>query len=117
MSYNSAEHDTIGTSPYYANFGYHPRFTTEPALAHAVENAEQLAQRLANIKEIFTKKLESAKLVMKDNADMKWYPATDFTSPNATAREVAEEFHAKYPDKPKPGDTPLPAAVPRRRRR
>jgi hypothetical protein len=61
MALNNALIESTGTSPYYANVGFHPRFGVEPGLAELVPATKQLAQHLADVRTNLAAKVDKAK--------------------------------------------------------
>jgi len=72
FSYNNAQHASIGCSPFYANYGYNPRFTIElnQFSKHPVPAAEEMAKRLKTIHEDLTELIKVAQ-----NQQAKYYDA------------------------------------------
>src|SRR5271169_251779 len=72
FSYNNAQHASIGCSPFYANYGYNPRFTVElrQFSKHPVPAAEEMAKRLKTIHEDLTELIKAAQ-----NQQAKYYDA------------------------------------------
>ena len=72
FSYNNAQHASIGCSPFYANYGYNPRFTVElrQFSKYPVPAAEETAKRLKTIHEDLTELIKVAQ-----NQQAKYYDA------------------------------------------
>jgi Reverse transcriptase (RNA-dependent DNA polymerase)/RNase H-like domain found in reverse transcriptase/Integrase zinc binding domain/Chromo (CHRromatin Organisation MOdifier) domain/gag-polyprotein putative aspartyl protease len=72
FSYNNAQHTSIGCSPFYANYGYNPRFTVDlrQFTKHPVPAAEEMAKHLKAIHENL---IELIKVVQNQQA--KYYDA------------------------------------------
>ena len=69
--YNNAKNVSTGMSPFYANYGYHPRHTIrirQPA-GSTNPSADTLIQRLEEVHEELRAHLESAQQTYKDNHD------------------------------------------------
>ena len=69
--YNNAKNVSTGMSPFYANYGYHPRHTIriqQPA-GNTNPSADTFIQRLEEIHEELRVHLESAQQTYKDNHD------------------------------------------------
>ena len=72
FSYNNAQHVSIGCSPFYANYGYNPRFTIDlrPFSNHPVPAAEEMAKRLKSIHEDLTELIK-----VTQNPQARYYDA------------------------------------------
>ena len=72
FSYNNAQHASIGCSPFYANYGYNPRFTVDlrPFSNHPVPAAEEMAKRLKSIHEDLTELIK-----VTQNQQARYYDA------------------------------------------
>jgi len=72
FSYNNAQHTSIGCSPFYANYGYNPRFSVELRQfdEHPVPAAEDMAKRLKAIHEELTELIK-----VTQNQQAKYYDA------------------------------------------
>ena len=72
FSYNNAQHASIGCSPFYANYGYNPRFTIELSQfsKYPVPAAEEMATRLKTIHEDLIELIKVAQ-----NQQAKYYDA------------------------------------------
>ena len=72
FSYNNAQHVSIGCSPFYANYGYNPRFSIElrQFAKHPVPAAQEMAERLKNIHEDLTELIK-----VTQNQQAKYYDA------------------------------------------
>jgi len=72
FSYNNAQHTSIGCSPFYANYGFNPRFTIEVHQfeKHPVPAAQEMAERLKNIHEDLTELIK-----VTQNQQAKYYDA------------------------------------------
>jgi len=67
FSYNNAQHSSIGCSPFYANYGYNPKFTVDLKKfdKYPVPAAQDMARRLKNLHEDLT---ELIKVVQNQQA-------------------------------------------------
>ena len=72
FSYNNAQHASIGCSPFYANYGYNPRFTVDlhPFSNHPIPAAEEMAKRLKSIHEDLTELIK-----VTQNQQARYYDA------------------------------------------
>jgi transposase InsO family protein len=69
FAYNNASHDATRVSPFYANYGYHPSFSTSYARISNAPAADDLSQRLALIREELAANLSLAQDVAKRQYD------------------------------------------------
>lgn len=51
FTYNNTIHSSVGTSPFFANCGYHPTFTDLPSMQQLSPTAESIADRIAQVQE------------------------------------------------------------------
>ena len=69
MSINDAVNASTGMSPYYANYGFHPRFSTEPLQHDALPASMPLVSHIAAVQQTLRSQLEEAKRAYKRFAD------------------------------------------------
>src|SRR5947207_11302307 len=69
--YNNSKNVSTGASPFYANYGYHPRANLKVQLSTGVGNpaAEDLANRLRNVHKSLRSQLEAAQKTYKKKFD------------------------------------------------
>src|SRR5437667_2019071 len=69
--YNNAQNASTGVSPFYANYGYHPRSSPKLVVTGEVINAsaEELATKLQRIHTQMRSQLESAQATYKEKHD------------------------------------------------
>jgi len=73
FAYNNSHQPTIGCSPFYANYGVHPRFHTNPKISSEIDSvpaAKELADRLQQIHDILIENVKSAQ-----NTQARYYDA------------------------------------------
>src|SRR5213078_2283608 len=72
FSYNNAQHSSIGCSPFYANYGYNPKFTVDLKQfdKYPVPAAQDMAKRLKNLHESLSELIKLAQ-----NQQAKYYDA------------------------------------------
>ena len=82
FTYNNAQSASTGMSPFFANYGYHPRATlrvrTRETGAHDNPGAETLVERLRKAHAELRSALEQAQRAYKRNYDRKAQPAPPF---------------------------------------
>ena len=71
FAYNNKIHTSMQVSPFFANYGYHPRMGIEPRRAGKSEPAKEFAERMKKIHE------EAQAALSKSRDDMQRY--ADFT--------------------------------------
>jgi len=78
--YNNAKNSSTGMSPFYANYGYHPRATLKVRLTTATDNpaAEALTERLQQVHTELRSQLGEAQRAYKRQFDRKTDPALPF---------------------------------------
>ena len=69
FSYNNRVQDSTGHSPFYLNYGLHPRVPTDTVRETPVANANEFAQMMANLHRSTRQALEQAAADMKKFAD------------------------------------------------
>ena len=62
FAYNNREHSSIGTSPFYANYGYHPTLTTHPSNTQVAPDSEEHAERISQVQD----EIQSAMLLAQE---------------------------------------------------
>jgi transposase InsO family protein len=69
--YNNAQNSSTGVSPFYANYGYHPRSAPRLVVTEEVVNpsAEELAAKLRKVHTQLRSQLESAQATYKEKYD------------------------------------------------
>ena len=72
FSYNNAQHTSIGCSPFYANYGYNPRFTIDLNRfdKYPVPAAKEMAKRLQQLHEALVELIKATQ-----NQQAKYYDA------------------------------------------
>jgi hypothetical protein len=79
FAYNNASHSSTGTSPFYANFGYHPRATVNATIESSSNpSAEDLISRLKHEHERLKTHLQEAQNKYKENYDVHTKEAPEF---------------------------------------
>ena len=78
MSINDAVNASTGVSPYFANYGFHPRFSTEPLPPDAAPSSKTLVRHIAEVQRTLRAKLEAAKRAYKKFADARRRDAPEF---------------------------------------
>src|ERR1700753_1447486 len=68
FTYNNAEHQFIGMSPFFANYGFHPTLTTHPSHGQQSPEAEALIDKIRLVQE----EAQSAMLTAQER-QKKWY--------------------------------------------
>lgn len=78
--YNNAKNSSTGMSPFYANYGYHPRHTIKVRQQVGPTNptAEALAERLKQVHQELIRHLELAQQAYKRHHDRHAQPSPDF---------------------------------------
>jgi hypothetical protein len=69
FAYNNAFHDGTHTSPFYANYGFHPSFSPSFSRTQSVPAADDLADRLSFIRSELAAELRHAQLTAKAKYD------------------------------------------------
>jgi hypothetical protein len=78
FSYNNADHESSKFTPFYALYGFNPRFSSIPEFTTIVPAAENNIQQLNKITKELQENLKIAQERYKDNADTKRIPAPKF---------------------------------------
>ena len=78
FAYNNTLHSSIGTSPFFANFGFHPRFSISLPSGSVNPSAEERARRLKDIHQDLTLELVNAQDRQKSTANNLRVPAPNF---------------------------------------
>jgi hypothetical protein len=80
FTYNNTYHDTIKTTPFFANYGYHPRFdpTVPGPATEKTPATKEFAEKLNKIHEELRAELKAAQEAYKEQADKKRKPHPDF---------------------------------------
>ena len=81
FAYNNASHSSTGTSPFYANFGYHPRATVNATIESSSNpSAEDLISRLKQEHERLKVHLQEAQARYKEGYDVHTKEAPEFNA-------------------------------------
>ena len=78
FAYNNAPNETTGTSPFFANKGYHPDITIHPERDMASARAREFAVDLGDLHENLKAHIRSAQQHYKRGADNRRIPPPDF---------------------------------------
>ena len=78
FAYNNTLHSSIGTSPFFANFGFQPRFNVSIPSGSVNPSAEERARQLKDIHQDLTLELAHAQDRQKTAADNLRAPAPQF---------------------------------------
>ena len=109
FAYNNKVHTSTRVSPFFANYGYHPRMGFEPRRQTKVEEAGEFAERMRKIHEETKAALSKAQEAMKRYADIERSEApkykigdkvmivTSNLSLNRPSRKLAERAIGPYP--------------------
>ena len=68
--HNNRVHSSTGHSPFFLNYGHHPRAITDPTQSTHVEAANSFAERMKSTRELAQKSLENAAKDMKKYYDL-----------------------------------------------
>jgi hypothetical protein len=77
FAYNNAENSSTKMSPFFANYGFHPRFDTIPHEEEQVPSAESFLDRLKTIHDQLRLNLSDARDAYKNTADARRLPTPD----------------------------------------
>lgn len=80
FSYNNSVHSATGKTPFYVNYGFHPRFDFNQLTALHNPAAEKVVQDLDKLHEDVKEQLKLAQESMKKYADTKRISAPVFKS-------------------------------------
>ena len=69
FAYNNATHTSTKMSPFYANYGYHPRFEFKPSMHAEVPAADDHVAKMQDITQMLTTELELAQGIYQFYAD------------------------------------------------
>ena len=78
FAYNNATNETTGTSPFFANKGYHPNLTVHPERDLASARAREFAVDLGELHEALKTNIADAQLRYQKSADSHRLPPPDF---------------------------------------
>ena len=78
FSYNNTLHSSVGTSPFFANFGFQPRFNISLPSGLVNPLAEERARRLKEIHQDLTLELVNAQHQQKAMTSHLWAPTPNF---------------------------------------
>ena len=107
FTYNNAQSTSTGMSPFFANYGYHPRATlrvrTTETGVHDNPGAETLVERFRRVHAELRSTLEQAQKAYKRNYDRKAQPAPPFklgdlvwlNRKNITTTRPSQKFDTK----------------------
>ena len=79
FAYNNASHASTKMSPFYANYGYHPRATVKPIVDSVNPTAETFISRITSAHSELVKNLTEAQATYKANYDTHVKEAPDFS--------------------------------------
>lgn len=96
FSYNNSIHSSIGVSPFYANYGYHPTFTTNPSKGQTSPEAGELINRIEQVQE----ELKSAMLIAQERQKRAYNRHRDATPEFEVGDEVWLESTNICTDRP-----------------
>ena len=74
FTYNNAESTATGTTPFFANKGYHPALPTYPDRLSTSHTAHQLVTNLSNVHTCLRENLAITQEHMQSSADAAWVP-------------------------------------------
>ena len=69
FAYNNTTHVSTGTTPFYANYGYHPRLDFQQTSAVVVPSAEERVRQLQALHGKLQQDLAQAQVHYKEMAD------------------------------------------------
>ena len=69
FTYNNTTHASTKTTPFYANYGYHPRFDIKPSVAIQVPAAEDQITHLQDVTQSLISEIKLAQKASKEFAD------------------------------------------------
>jgi len=78
FAYNNAPNETTGTSPFFANKGYHPNLAVHPERDMASARAREFAVDLGELHEALKTNIAQAQQRYQKSADSRRLPAPDF---------------------------------------
>jgi hypothetical protein len=78
FAFNNASNETIGTSPFYANKGYHPNLTVHPERDMASARAREYAVDLGELHEALKENIAEAQKRYQKSTDSRRLPQPDF---------------------------------------
>ena len=78
FAYNNASHASTKMSPFYANYGYHPRATVKPIIDAVNPTAETFISRITSAHSELVRNLAEAQATYKANYDTRVKEAPDF---------------------------------------
>jgi len=78
FAYNNAPNETTGTSPFFANKGYHPNIVVHPERDMASNRAREFAIDLGELHDTLTLHIKDAQQRYQKSADNRRLPAPDF---------------------------------------
>lgn len=76
FSYNNSVHSATKMSPFFANYGYHPRVIASGPRDSAIPTAVELASRFETIHQFLRANMTDAQAIMKEYADRHRQPCT-----------------------------------------
>ncbi|SOV03194.1 uncharacterized protein UDID_18348 [Ustilago sp. UG-2017a] len=101
FSYNNAEHASTQLAPFFANYGYHPRFSfdnTNPASLALFPAARSYADQLKQLHEYVCGELVKANSQSAEQFDKRQLPAPQF-QPGDRVWLSADNIHSLHPTK------------------
>lgn len=98
FAYNNAPNETTGTSPFFANKGYHPNLSVHPERDVSSQRAKELAVDLDELHQELRKAIAEAQARYQVSADRRRLPAPDFNIGDY-AFVKAEHFRTTRPSR------------------
>ncbi|GAA5971619.1 hypothetical protein JCM3765_001266 [Sporobolomyces pararoseus] len=107
--YNDTIHSATNTTPFFANYGFHPRFSVDLSVREASASASQRsalarAKELQDIHDCLRQEIERANVKMKTSYDLKKSPSPTFqigdtvwlSSKNIQTRRQSKKLDHKF---------------------
>jgi hypothetical protein len=98
FAYNNALSASTGTSPFFANKGYHPNITVHPQRKLALQHAREFVVDLDELHAELHSQLSATQKHYQGPMDCQWTPAPNFKV-GEQAFIKAENIHTTHPSK------------------
>src|ERR1700760_863628 len=96
FAYNNAPNDSTGTSPFFANKGYHPNITVHPEYKLASDRARDFVTDLNELHSVLCDEIVRAQKRYKETADRSCRDAPEYAI-GSQAYVLAEHIHSTHP--------------------